>query len=355
MKQCIKDIPITIFSVIAVFAFVASIPATIDLIALYHSPDAEDKLALAGIWALLFVMEGGAVASKLSTLFVTRGKWLLNLICISILSINTVGNYVRAVGYAQAQGVADASLWIGAAVWGALPPIILYLMLHLIVARVQQLRGEASDITAQVQQDVAPLLKMQQQYLVMQQVMQGMQHTTPQNSAAPLPPPPPVPTVSPPPRPQLEGDAPVMPQGIYSTLRDTVQQDVALPQNGAVPHDLSTTPAADEQQQQFVLDDLLHAAGVSRETARTMMQQRGVTSAAQAYALLYAAGKLPQGMTVEDMQPLFDELMQDGETVADWIERGTGEIAQRFGVNRTTVQRWKGKKTIAHEIEKRLQ
>ena len=351
MKHYKKDIPISIFAVIAAAAFLASIPATVDLIALYHSPDEEDWVAVIGVWALLFVMEGGAVASKLSTLFVTRGKWLLNLICISILSINTVGNYVRAVGYAQAQGVADAALWIGAAVWGALPPIILYLMLHLIVARVQQLRGEASDITAQVQQDVAPLLKMQQQYLIMQQVMSDMQHPTIHVNKMPTKP---KPQVSPPlQHPQLEDEAPTMPQGIYSTLRDAVQHDAALPHDdAAAPHDRSTPPAADEQQQHFSLDDLLHAAGVSRDAARTMMQQRGVTTPQQAYALLYATGRLPQGMTVDELEPLFDELMQSKLDIPALLKKRTGEIAKAAGVDRSTILRWKNRGVLEQELEK---
>ena len=51
MKTYIKDIPILAFTAIGIVAFLASLPATRDLIALYHSPDPDDWVAVAGIYA----------------------------------------------------------------------------------------------------------------------------------------------------------------------------------------------------------------------------------------------------------------------------------------------------------------
>lgn len=374
MKIYIKDMPILAFTAIGIVAFLASLPATRDLIALYHSPDPDDWVAVAGIYALLVVMEGGAVAAKLSTLFVTRGKWLLEVICVSILSINTIGNLVRSSGYAAMRGMEGFERWGGAFVWGALPPIILYLMMLLAISRVQQLRGESSDITAQVQREVAPLLKMQQQYLQLQQVMQHMQYSTaplPQvlpNDTAPIPQVPHT-TISPPPRPQLgaAGNAApdTAPQGIYAALREATQHPADETQHPA--EIMQQHPSADQQDgsavlnqdadrtphsaARFHLDDLLESVGVSRALAQSFLRRHAVTNAEQAYEMLQGAGRLPDGMTLEELKPLFDEIMSQASL---WLGKSTGEIAESFGVDRSTVQRWRKKGILRQELEKRL-
>ena len=85
--------------------------------------------------------------------------------------------------------------------------------------------------------------------------------------------------------------------------------------------------------------------------AKRFLERQGVTTAEQAYEMLQGAGRLPDGMALEELKPLFDEIMSQASL---WLGKSTGEIAESFGVDRSTVQRWRRKGILRQELEKRL-
>lgn len=134
-----KDVGLWVFGVIAAACLVVSAPATYRLVALYHSDGTA--LGIISSVSLLIVLEIGAVAAKLATLWVTTGRrWLLGFV-VGALGVNTLSNFLHGVALAGASGLSPWVTWPGALLYAAAIPALLYLMLHLFCERVRALRG----------------------------------------------------------------------------------------------------------------------------------------------------------------------------------------------------------------------
>lgn len=168
-----RDAALWLFACIALACFVVSAPATYTLVGLFHNDGTVYGMAATVLF--LLVLEAGAVASKVATLFVRQGRGGLHLFCISALSVNAVSNLIHGAQVAERQGVSGASLWIGSVAYALSVPAILYLMLALFCRRIEALRGKAGDLQEQVQDAMAPVLAMQAQYTLLVQAMQTMQ------------------------------------------------------------------------------------------------------------------------------------------------------------------------------------
>lgn len=147
------DIPLVLFSVITLAALVVSAPASYNLIALYHSDGST--AGVVATWALLLILEVGAVAAKLATLWVRQGGRALHTLVVFALGVNTLSNWAHGGTIAQTQGMHWASAWIGALVYAAFLPGLIYLMLTLICGRVEHIRGD--DVT--IADEAATLLR----------------------------------------------------------------------------------------------------------------------------------------------------------------------------------------------------
>lgn len=142
------DGPIVVFGLIALAALIVSAPATYNLVALYHN-DGSTVGVLATV-ALLIILELGAVAAKLATLWVRSGQRYLTGFTLAALGINTLSNFIHGGLIATARGLHWAAAWLGALVYAALLPALVYLMLHLICERVQARRGLSRTVADQV-------------------------------------------------------------------------------------------------------------------------------------------------------------------------------------------------------------
>ena len=133
------DGPIVTYGVIGLAALVVSAPATYALVARYHSDGSY--IGIAATVALLIILEAGAVASKLATIWAPEARrWLVGF-CIAALGVNTLSNWLHGAALATANGLGWLAAWGGALIYASFLPALLYLMLSLIVARVGLLRG----------------------------------------------------------------------------------------------------------------------------------------------------------------------------------------------------------------------
>lgn len=133
------DGPIAIYAIIGVAALIVSAPATYALVARYHSDGTP--WGIAATVALLVILEAGAVASKLATIWAPEARrWLVGF-CIAALGVNTLSNWLHGAALAAANGLGWLAAWGGALIYAAFLPALLYLMLSLIVQRVSLLRG----------------------------------------------------------------------------------------------------------------------------------------------------------------------------------------------------------------------
>ena len=67
-------------------------------------------------------------------------------------------------------------------------------------------------------------------------------------------------------------------------------------------------PAKVVKPTEYTLENLLASAGMSREKAKSMLKDYGLTTPEKAYDTLKSFGKVPKGMTLEQARPLFQEL-----------------------------------------------
>lgn len=156
MRTYLGDGLIWAFSLIALAALAVSAPATYNLVAVYHNDGTQ--AGIVATVALLVILEAGAVVSKLATLWTRDGRgWLLGF-CGAALSVNTLSNFIHGGLLASGRGLSWPAAWLGALVYAAFLPGLLYLMLHLICARVRSLQGlqrTVEDEVALVLQPVA--------------------------------------------------------------------------------------------------------------------------------------------------------------------------------------------------------
>lgn len=193
MKLYFKDAVLWFFGLIALSCFVVSAPATYVLVSLYHN-DGSDW-GQASTFSLILILELGAVAAKLATLTVKdRAKWLSG-ICIAFLTVNAFSNWLNGLAVAAVAQPPEQlrwlqsgwALWIGSVVYAAFVPALLYLMLHLFVQRVQQLRGDAADSARMVQRTMQPVQQAVEQTMLLMQAMQRLQSVQPAFVPSPWP------------------------------------------------------------------------------------------------------------------------------------------------------------------------
>jgi hypothetical protein len=133
------DGPLVAYSLLGLAALIVSAPATYNLVAIYHSDGSS--VGIAATVALLLILEGGAVASKLATLWASEARrWLVGFTLFA-LGVNTLSNLIHGGVVATDNGLPWLAAWGGALVYAAFLPALLYLMLHLICVRVTVLRG----------------------------------------------------------------------------------------------------------------------------------------------------------------------------------------------------------------------
>jgi hypothetical protein len=133
------DGPIIVYSLIVAAGLIVSGPATYSLVARYHSDNTP--LGIAATVALLVILEVGAVASKLATLWAPEARrWLIGFTVVA-LGVNTLSNWLHGAALATANGFGWFAAWVGALLYAALIPVLIYLMLSLIVQRVALHRG----------------------------------------------------------------------------------------------------------------------------------------------------------------------------------------------------------------------
>jgi hypothetical protein len=149
------DWPVMLFALIILAALAVSAPATYNLVALYHN-DGTTIGVVASV-ALLVILELGAVASKLATLWVRSGGRILDGFTVAALVINTLSNFVHGGLIAADRGLHWLAAWGGALIYAALLPALVYLMLHLLVERVRTLRGLERTVGEQVAELLQPV------------------------------------------------------------------------------------------------------------------------------------------------------------------------------------------------------
>lgn len=157
MRKTRLDGPIIVFGLIAAAALVVSAPATYNLVAVYHSDGTA--AGIAATVALLVILELGAVAAKLSTLWVREGRGWLHAFVFGALAVNTLSNWLHGGALAAAAGVGWFAAWVGALVYAAFLPALLFLMLHLICARVATLRGLSVTVEDEVAVTLLPVVR----------------------------------------------------------------------------------------------------------------------------------------------------------------------------------------------------
>ena len=133
------DGPMIAYGTMALAALVVSAPATYNLVALYHSDGTS--AGIAATVALLLILEAGAVAAKLATLWAREGKAALLAFVWFALGVNTLSNLIHGGALATRNGLPGIAAWGGALIYAAFLPGLIYLMLHLICLRVERLRG----------------------------------------------------------------------------------------------------------------------------------------------------------------------------------------------------------------------
>lgn len=158
------DGPMIAYGLMALAALVVSAPATYNLVALYHSDGST--AGIAATVALLLILEAGAVAAKLATLWAREGKGALLAFVWFALGVNTLSNLIHGGALGQANGLHVVAAWGGAFVYAAFLPALIYLMLHLICLRVERLRGierTTADEVAGILQPVAHAVEVARQ------------------------------------------------------------------------------------------------------------------------------------------------------------------------------------------------
>lgn len=155
------------YAVIGLAACAASAPATFAMVLPFHRAASADMAAWAPIasglaWVLL--LEVGTIAAKLATVFVPSGRGWLQFFCVAGLVVNGVSNYLHAYATAATWGIKDAGLYVGAFLYGAWAPAIVYLMLSLLCARLVILRGPQYLATQQVTAVLQPVESLVTQY-----------------------------------------------------------------------------------------------------------------------------------------------------------------------------------------------
>jgi hypothetical protein len=150
------DGPITVYATIVAAGLIVSGPATYSLVARYHSDNTP--LGIAATVALLVILEVGAVASKLATLWAPEARrWLVGF-TVAALGVNTLSNWLHGAALATANGLGWFAAWAGALLYAALIPVLIYLMLSLIVQRVALHRGIERSTADEVALVLRPVL-----------------------------------------------------------------------------------------------------------------------------------------------------------------------------------------------------
>jgi len=150
------DGPVTVYGLIVAAGLIVSGPATYSLVARYHSDNTA--LGIAATVALLVILEVGAVACKLATLWAPEARrWLIGF-TVAALGVNTLSNWLHGAALATANGLGWFAAWVGALLYAALIPVLIYLMLSLIVQRVALLRGVQRTTADEVAMVLRPVL-----------------------------------------------------------------------------------------------------------------------------------------------------------------------------------------------------
>ena len=155
MKRYVGDGLIWAFGLIGLAALVVSAPATYNLVALYHNDGT--RVGVAATVALLIILEAGAVASKLATLWTRESARYLSAFCLAALAVNTLSNFIHGGLIASGRGLPWLAAWLGALVYASFLPALLYLMLHLICVRVRTLHGLAHTVADEVALTLRPV------------------------------------------------------------------------------------------------------------------------------------------------------------------------------------------------------
>ena len=150
------DGPIIVYGLIVGAGLIVSGPETYNLVAQYHSDGSA--LGIAATVALLVILEVGAVASKLATLWAPEARrWLIGFTLVA-LGVNTLSNWLHGAALATLNGMGWFAAWVGALLYAALIPALIYLMLSLIVQRIGLLRGIQRTTADEVALTLRPVL-----------------------------------------------------------------------------------------------------------------------------------------------------------------------------------------------------
>jgi hypothetical protein len=151
------DVPLIVYGLIVGAGLIVSGPATYNLVAQYHSDNTA--LGIAATVALLVILEVGAVASKLATLWAPEARrWLIGFTVVA-LGVNTLSNWLHGAALATINGLGWFAAWVGALLYAALIPALIYLMLSLIVQRISLLRGVQRTTADEVAITLAPVIR----------------------------------------------------------------------------------------------------------------------------------------------------------------------------------------------------
>ena len=155
MRKLRVDWLIVLYGALIVAALVVSAPATYRVVAAYHSDGSV--VGIASTVALLFILEAGAVMAKLATLWTPRNHAALLAFTLGALGVNTLSNWIYGGLTAAANGLHWIAAWAGALLYAAMLPGLIYLLLHLIVERVGELRGVAHTVGEEVGRILMPV------------------------------------------------------------------------------------------------------------------------------------------------------------------------------------------------------
>lgn len=146
---------IALYGLLIAGCFIVSAPATFSLVGLFHNDGTT--WGLAATVALLLILEVGAVAAKVATLWLEEGRGILNAAVWVALGVNGISNFIHGRAVGQANALAGAALWMGAIVYALSVPILLAVLLWLLVRRVEALRGMRVDVQDRVRIVLQPV------------------------------------------------------------------------------------------------------------------------------------------------------------------------------------------------------
>jgi hypothetical protein len=318
-----------------IVAWLVSTPATYATVQPFHS-----DFIVFGL-LMIVLIEFAAVVCKLITLVVPEFSLWLNTLVVVLLCLAGFANYAHGrdlfmqaplgttFGELRTAGYGD----LAAVVYSGLVPVFLFTFLSLATARAKRLLYHLDEL--EVERRIAPVRDAVRTVVLMQHELIALGAVErPALTAAVLPAPAAPPATALPgtvreyirqqtqrlleAEPGLGAAALAIRLGtsadtVRRALEETKEERAQSTATPAVESALlaaeSAEGATDAADPATLLDTMLHTASMTREQARDVLARYNVKTAERAYAGLKTLGKLPQGMTLDQFGPLYDELV----------------------------------------------